>query len=77
MRHVPLRVQLVARQVNATDMWVGERGGLASANDSPGTALRRPLVFAVGDADGNLHVYDLKRSRGRPEVTLKVTSRCS
>ena len=26
----------------------------------------------MGDADGNLHVYDLKRSRGRPEATLKV-----
>ena len=34
---------------------------------------RRPLVFAVGDADGNLHIYDLKRSRGCPEATLKVT----
>ncbi len=33
----------------------------------------RPLVFAVGDADGNLHIYDLKRSRGCPEATLKVT----
>ena len=34
----------------------------------------RPLVFAAGAADGNLFIYDLKRSKGKPEVTLKVTS---
>uniref|UniRef100_A0A7S4B0D9 Uncharacterized protein n=1 Tax=Chrysotila carterae TaxID=13221 RepID=A0A7S4B0D9_CHRCT len=34
----------------------------------------RPLVFAVAAADGNLYIYDLKRNKGRPEVTLKVTT---
>lgn len=33
----------------------------------------RPSVFAVGGADGQLHVYDLRRSRGKPELALKVT----
>lgn len=34
----------------------------------------RPLVFAVATADGNLALYDLKRSRGKPDVVLKVTT---
>ena len=34
----------------------------------------RPLVFAVAAADGSLSLYDLKRSRGRPDVVLQVTS---
>jgi hypothetical protein len=29
-------------------------------------------VFAVGAADGSLFIYDLKRSKAKPEVTLKV-----
>ena len=33
----------------------------------------RPLVFAAASSDGALYIYDLKRSKGRPEVTLKVT----
>jgi len=33
----------------------------------------RPLVFAAAAADGNLYIYDMKRSKGRPDVTLKVT----
>ena len=32
----------------------------------------RPCVFAVGAADGSLFIYDLKRSKAKPEVTLKV-----
>jgi len=35
----------------------------------------RPLVFAVGAGDGSLYIYDLKRSKGKPEVTLKVTDK--
>lgn len=34
----------------------------------------RPLVFATASADGNLYIYDMKRSRGKAEVTLKVTT---
>ena len=34
----------------------------------------RPLVFAACAAQGDLYLYDLKRSKGKPEVTLKVTS---
>ena len=34
----------------------------------------RPLVFAAAAASGELFVYDLKRAKGKPEVTLKVTS---
>jgi WD40 repeat protein len=34
----------------------------------------RPLVFAAGSADGALYIYDLKKSKGRPQVTLTVTS---
>uniref|UniRef100_A0A7S3EYX0 Uncharacterized protein n=1 Tax=Haptolina ericina TaxID=156174 RepID=A0A7S3EYX0_9EUKA len=33
----------------------------------------RPMVFAAGAADGNLYIYDMKRSKGKPDVTLKVT----
>ena len=33
----------------------------------------RPLVFAAGAGDGLLFIYDLKRNKARPEVTLKVT----
>jgi len=33
----------------------------------------RPLVFAAAAGDGSLFIYDLKRSKGKPEVTLKVT----
>ena len=70
MRHVALRMLLVARQVNVGKVWWSTA---TCANDHTCHFIRcRPLVFAVGDADGNLHVYDLKRSRGRPEVTLKV-----
>ncbi|KAL3901908.1 MAG: hypothetical protein SGPRY_012218, partial [Prymnesium sp.] len=29
----------------------------------------RPLVFAAAAADGNLYIYDLKRSKGWPDVT--------
>lgn len=34
----------------------------------------RPLVFAAASADGQLYLFDLKKSKGRPEVTLNVTS---
>ena len=34
----------------------------------------RPLVFAAAAASGELFIYDLKRAKGKPEVTLKVTS---
>jgi len=34
----------------------------------------RPLVIAAGAGDGTLFIYDLKRSRAKPEVTLKVTT---
>lgn len=34
----------------------------------------RPLVFAVATADGNLVLFDLKRSRGKPDVVLQVTN---
>ena len=34
----------------------------------------RPLVFAAAATNGDLYVYDLKRAKGKPEVTLKVTS---
>ena len=34
----------------------------------------RPLVFAAAAGDGQLYIFDLKKSKGRPEVTLKVTT---
>ena len=45
-------------------------GTLFSASWSPS----RPLVFAVGASDGHLYVYDLKRNKGKPDVSLKVTT---
>lgn len=34
----------------------------------------RPSVFAVGAADGQLYVYDLKWSKGKPVLSLQVTT---
>jgi len=45
-------------------------GTLFSASWSPS----RPSVFAVGASDGHLYIYDLKRNRGKPDVSLKVTT---
>ena len=28
----------------------------------------RPLVFAAGGGDGSLHIFDLKKSKGKPQV---------
>ena len=33
----------------------------------------RPLVFAAAASDGKLYLFDLKKSKGKPEVTLNVT----
>ena len=34
----------------------------------------RPLVFAAAAGDGQLFIFDLRKSKGKPEVTLKVTT---
>jgi len=47
-----------------------DSGCLFSCSWSPS----RPSVFAVGAAGGHLYVYDLKHSRGKPSLSLKVTT---
>ena len=62
--------------------WSGNRrdGALelkrTGTNVSPCVRQRAFVLFlcAVAAADGSLSLYDLKRSRGRPDVVLQVTS---
>ena len=34
----------------------------------------RPMVFAAASADGSLYIFDLKKSKAKPQVTLTVTT---
>ena len=33
----------------------------------------RPLVFAAGSGDGSLHIFDLKKSKGKPQVIRRLS----
>ena len=64
---VRLHNQLQAAPFHVTDP-------AACAIMSAAWSPSRPLVFAAAGADGVLYVYDLLKSKGKPEVTLTVTT---